>query len=119
TPLLTASQSDRLGYELDARWHGIPGFTEWLRGRLAALTRKEVNDAIRRHLSGTDLDVVIVTRDAEMLRDALVSDAVSTVTYDSPMPGALLDEDRMIGALPLAIAPEHVRITDVDAVFAS
>ena len=119
TPLLTASQSDRLGYELDARWHGTPAFTEWMRGGLAALTPDAVNDAIRRHLSGTDLDVVIVTRDAEALRDALVSDAISTVTYDSPMPAALLEEDRAIGVLPLAIAPEHVRITDVDAVFAS
>jgi hypothetical protein len=62
---------------------------------------------------------VIVTRDAEALRDALVSDAISTVTYDSPMPAALLEEDRAIGVLPLAIAPEHVRITDVDTVFAS
>jgi zinc protease len=119
TPLLTASQSDRLGYELDARWHGTPGFTEWMRGSLAALTPDEVHAAIRRHLSGTDLDVVIVTRNAEALRDALVSDAISTVTYDSPMPAALLDEDRAIGAQPLAIAPDRVRITDVDAVFAS
>jgi hypothetical protein len=35
------------------------------------------------------------------------------------MPAALLEEDRAIGVLPLAIAPEHVRITDVDTVFAS
>jgi len=64
TALLTSRQEDRLGYALDSRWYGIGEFTPWLRERIQALTREQVNDAIRRHLSAEDLFVVIVAEDA-------------------------------------------------------
>jgi zinc protease len=88
-----------------------------MRDRLARLTRDDVNRAIRAHLSGTDLHVVIVTPDAEGLRARLVSDAESSVAYDAPKPQAVLDEDKAIGTLKLNIAPTAVAITQVDAVF--
>jgi zinc protease len=115
--LLTANQEDQLGYALDSQWYGIGEFTAFMRERLRALTVEEVNRAIRRHLSGDDLHVVIVTRDAAALRERLVSDAVSTVAYDAPKPQEILDEDRVIGALPLNIAPEAATITRVEEVF--
>jgi zinc protease len=82
------------------------------------LTREQVNAAIKRHLSATDLSVVIITKDAEALRDALVADAFSPIKYDSEKPADLLAEDRVIGARKLAIRPENVRITPVEEVFA-
>ncbi len=117
-PLLTATQDHRLGYALDARWHGTGDFTNDMRGRLNTLTAADVNDAIRRHLSARDLDVVMIAPDADGLRQALVSDAPSTLTYDAPMPAELVTEDRLIGARRLGIAEGDVRVTPVSDVFA-
>ena len=116
--LLTATQDQALGYELDSDWYGLPPFVEWMRERLAVLTLDEVNRAIRRHLSAKDLSVVIVTRDAEGLRERLVADTPSAITYDEAKPEALLAEDRVIGSRKLGIRPGAVRITAVEDVFA-
>jgi zinc protease len=116
-PLLTATQDHRLGYALDSHWHGIPGFTSYMRDKLSNLTLDDVNSAIRRHLSGHDLDIVMVARDATALRDSLLSDAPSTATYDAPKPAELLEEDRLIGALRLELAPGDVVVTPVEEVF--
>jgi zinc protease len=77
-----------------------------------------VNRAIQKHLSARKLAVVIITKDAEGLREALVSDAPSPMTYDGEKPQELLDEDKAIGGLLLGIRPEAVTITPVDTVFA-
>jgi zinc protease len=116
--VMTARQDDRVGYALDSRWYGIPEYTTYMREGLARLTRDEVNAAVRRHLSATDLSFVFVAKDARALADALVSGAPSTVTYDAEKPAALLEEDRVIGATPLGVRPDAVRITGVSEVFA-
>jgi zinc protease len=116
--LLTASQDEQLGYALDSDWYGIGEFTAYMRERLSRLTREDVNRAVRQHLSAQDLSVVIITKDAAGLRDALVADAPSPVTYDAPKPPELLAEDTIIGARKLGIRPEAVRVTPVAEVFA-
>ncbi len=88
------------------------------RAGLGPLTLADVNGAIRRHLSAKDLAVVIVTRDAEGLRDRLLADEPSRIRYDAAKPEALLAEDEVIGARKLALRPEAVRITPVEDVFA-
>jgi zinc protease len=115
--LLTATQDAQLGYALDSKWYAVDEFAAYMRQRLAALTLADVNRAIRTHLSGTNLHVVIVTKDAAGLRDRLVSDAPSAVAYDAPKPKAITDEDRLIGALKLGIAPGAVTITKAEDVF--
>jgi zinc protease len=117
--LLTATQDQQLGYALDSDWYGIGEFTSFMRERLSRLTRDDVNRAVRNHLSATDLAVVIVAKDAEGLRRALVADAFSPITYDGEKPAGLLAEDKVIGARKLGIRPETVRITPVDEVFKS
>ncbi|HEX9050179.1 MAG TPA: pitrilysin family protein [Anaeromyxobacter sp.] len=116
--VMTARQDQRVGYALDSRWYGIPEFTRYMRDGLAKLTREEVNAAVKRHLSATDLSFVVVAKDAKGLADALVADAPTTITYDAEKPPALLDEDRRIGATKLGIAPGAVRVTKIDDVFA-
>jgi zinc protease len=116
--LLTSTQNAQLGYALDSEWYGIPEYTAYMRDKLARLTRADVNAAIKRHLSPQNLSIVIITQDAQPLRDALVSDAFSPVKYDGEKPAALLEEDKVIGAMKLGIRPETVRITPVAEVFA-
>ena len=117
-PLLTATQDHRLGYALDAQWHGTGDFTTDMREHLRGLDAAAVHAAIRRHLSARDLDVVLVAPDAGALRAALLSDAPTTLTYDAPKPPELLAEDRVIGQRPLGLDDGSVRVTPVSEVFA-
>ena len=116
--LLTATQEQQLGYAIDSKWYGIPDFTTMMRDRLSKLTRGQVNAAIRKHFSARDLSIVIITKDAAGLKGKLLSDAVSTIKYDSEKPKDVTDEDKVIGALQLDLKPETVRITPVEDVFA-
>ncbi|MHB8577933.1 MAG: M16 family metallopeptidase, partial [Dehalococcoidia bacterium] len=106
------------GYALDSRWYGIGAFTDTMRIRLSALSADEVNAAIRRHLSPSDLSVVIVARDAEALRDELLAARPATIRYDAEKPADLLADDREIGAVDLRLTAEQIRITPVEEVFA-
>jgi zinc protease len=114
--LMTATQDAQLGYALDSQWYGIGEFTSTMRERLSKLTLDDVNLAIKKHLSGKDLSVVVIAKDAKDLRERLASDAPSTIKYDAPKPAELLEEDKVIGVLELQ--PTSVTITPVDEVFA-
>ena len=115
--LQTATQDQRLGYALDSEWYGIGEYTSYMRERLARLTREDVNRAVRKHLSATDLAVVIITKDAEGLKQALVAEGVSPIKYDAEKPAELLAEDKVIGARKLGIRADALRVTPVDEVF--
>jgi zinc protease len=116
--VMTARQAQQLGYGLDSKWYGIGEFTAFMRERLQALTAEQVNAAIKRHLAGKKLSIVIITKDAGGLRQALVSDAPSSIKYDGQKPESLLAEDRVIGAQKLGFMPNDVTITPVSDVFA-
>jgi zinc protease len=116
--LLTSTLDDQLGYRLDSDWYGIPEYTAYMRERLSKLTREQVNAAVRKHLSADNLHIVVITKDAQGLKDKLVADAFSAIKYDAEKPAALLEEDKAIGALKLDIPPTAVDITPVDEVFA-
>jgi zinc protease len=116
--VMTATQDQRLGYALDSQWYGTAEFTTMMRNALAKLTVADVNAAIKRHLSARNLSVVIITRDGAALKEALVSDAVSTIRYDANKPQSLLDEDKRIGEMKLDIRPQAVKITPAAQVFA-
>jgi zinc protease len=115
--LMTANQSQRLGYALDSWWYGMPEYTEAMRSSYARLTREDVNKAIKKHLSAKNLHVVIITKDAEGLKNQLVADGFSSIKYDAPKP-ELTDEDKVIGSAKLGIKAADVKITPVDEVFA-
>jgi zinc protease len=116
--VMTARQGQQLGYALDSKWYGIGEFTSVMRERLGALTVEQVNTAIKRHLSTNNLSIVIVTKDAAGLKQALVADRPSTIKYDGEKPASLLAEDRQIGAIKLTIPAANVTITPVNDVFA-
>ena len=116
--LLTSTQSQNLGYALDSRFYGIGEYTEYVRAGLESLTVEDVNAAIARHLQVENLSVVMVTKDAASLKEALLSDAVSTMTYESEKPAELLAEDELIGQRKLNIAADALRVTPLTEVFA-
>jgi zinc protease len=89
-----------------------------VRSALEKLTVDQVNAAIRKHLTAKNLAIVFITKDAEGLKQALVSDAFSPIAYDAEKPKALLDEDKVIGAMKLNIAADKVWIAPIADVFA-
>ena len=116
--VMTATQDQQIGYALDSQWYGIPEFTKFMRDRLATLTLAEVNRVARKYVQTRDLSIVVVAEDAGGLRERLLADTPSAVTYDGEKPRALLDEDKKIGAMKLSLEPGKVRITPVEDVFA-
>jgi zinc protease len=108
--------AERLGYALDDRFYGIEGDGHLARFRaaMASLTRDEVNAAVRRHLRPENLKIAIATGDAQGLKQALVSEAPSPMTYGDEKPPALLAEDEEIEVYPVRINPAKVTVVPIE-----
>jgi zinc protease len=115
--ILTQTQSARLGYALDSRYYGIPDFNQHLRDQLAKLTLDDVNRAIRQYLRSNKMRVVLITKDAESLRDAITKNSPSPISYVSPVPKEITDEDKVIETYKINVRPEDVRIVSVERIF--
>ncbi|HYN84511.1 MAG TPA: pitrilysin family protein [Pyrinomonadaceae bacterium] len=117
--ILTATQDAQLGYALDSRYYRTPEFTKHMRDSLARLTLADVNRAIRQHLKPNTMRVVMITKDAEGLRDAIVSNRPSPITYapGAIKPADLLEEDKVISTYRIGVAPADVTVIPVERVF--
>ncbi|HKS28341.1 MAG TPA: pitrilysin family protein [Pyrinomonadaceae bacterium] len=115
--ILTQTQDARLGYALDSRYYGTGDFNTHMREQLAKLTLEDVNRAIQRYLKSDRMRIVVVTKDAEGLRSAILKGAPSPITYNSPKPKEITDEDKVIEAYKVNVRPESVVIVPIDRVF--
>ena len=113
--VMTATQSAQLGYAIDSAFYGTPEYTKFMRDQLQKLTLNEVNAAIRKHLSASQVQVVAITKDAAGLKERLLQNTFSPIRYDGEKPKALLDEDQVIGNLKLDI--KAVDITPIESIF--
>ncbi|HZE88168.1 MAG TPA: pitrilysin family protein [Verrucomicrobiae bacterium] len=118
--LVAKTQSEIQGYALDAAAYGYDDYVAFVRRGLDALTLADVNAAIRKHLTAENLRIVMIAKDAEGLRDSIVGDSPSPMTYGegATKPREILDEDKVISALPLRIPAGNVTIVPVAEVFA-
>jgi zinc protease len=115
--VLLQTQDARLGYALDSRYYKTGPYDEYLRGALAKLSVSDVNQALQRHLKADRMRIVIVTKDARDLREAIVGNKPSPITYNSPKPDDLLQEDKILEKLPITVKPEAVTIQPASEVF--
>ncbi len=115
--VLTQTQSARLGYALDSRYYGIPDYGSYLKTQLAKLTVAEVNAAIQRHLKFDRMRIVVVTKNADAVRDAIVKNTPSPIPYNSPKPKEIMDEDKTIEAYRINAKPKDVVVLPVAQVF--
>lgn len=115
--ILTATQDAQLGYALDSRYYGIKDFPTYMREQLAKLTLADVNRAIKLYLQSDTMRIAIVTKDAAGLRDAILSNNPSPITYNAPKPKEITDEDKIIEAYKINVKPADVLIVPVDKVF--
>ncbi|HYZ86672.1 MAG TPA: pitrilysin family protein [Bryobacteraceae bacterium] len=115
--LLMKTKTAELGYTIDSRFYDIPEYATYLKTALAKLTREDVNKAIKRHLRADRLDLVIVGQGMEAFKQELVSNKPSPMTYNSPKPEQILEEDKKVQALNLGLKPESMTVIPVEKVF--
>jgi zinc protease len=115
--VLTQTQSARLGYALDSRYYGIGDYNTYLRDGLPKLTVEDVNRAIQRHLTTDRLRIVVVTKDPKPFQEAVARNTPSPITYNSPKPKEILDEDAVIQRFRINAKPEDVTVVPVERVF--
>src|SRR3989442_2044086 len=108
--VLTKTQDAQLGYALDSGYYQTPEFTSYMRDSLAKLTLEDVNRAIQKYLKSDAVRIAIVTKDAAGLRDAIISNRPSPITYNAPKPQAILDEDKVIEVHKINVKPADVVI---------
>jgi zinc protease len=135
---------DRLAYALDDKFYGLDlekgtgpiyrngpegaahkldlspfpqGHLELFRKTLKELTLADVNAAIKKYWQYENIQIVIVTNDAQALKEALVTNAPSPYTYPTPKPETVLEEDKQISTFKLDIKPENVSIVPVTILF--
>lgn len=115
--VLTKTKRAELGYAIDSMVYGTPPYTDYIKSSLAKLTRDDVNRAIKRHLRTERLQIVAVSKDAAGLKDKLASGAPSPMTYNSPKPQPLLDEDKVVDRWNLGLRAEDIRVMPLEQVF--
>src|SRR5437016_5417831 len=115
--ILTQTQSARLGYTLDSRYYGIPDYNSYVKEQLRKLTGGDVNACIHRHLKSERVRIVLVTKDADRLRDAIVKNTPSPIAYNSTKPEEILDEDKIIQSYKINVKSEDVSLAQVSRVF--
>jgi zinc protease len=115
--LLTKTKRAELGYAIDSQYYGIGDYNSYLRTSLAKLTREDVNRAIRKHLGAAGLDIVVVAKDCEELKKKFLDGAPSPMTYNSPKPRELLDEDKIVERWKIDLKRNALRILPVEKIF--
>lgn len=111
---------DRLGYQVDSRFYGINdngNYIDYFRKKIQSLTLEQVNKAIKKHIQYNNIKFAIVTKDAEMLKEDLVNNTPSPITYPTPKPQEILNEDKEISVFPIKVSPEKIKIVHIEEMF--
>ena len=110
--------TSKLGYALDDRFYGVgEGHWAMFSKMLDELTREEVNAALKKHLGVENIKAVFITPDADGLKNTLVKNETSPITYASEKPAHVLEVDEEISTYPLRVKPENVSIMAIEEIF--
>jgi zinc protease len=115
--VLTKSKRAELGYAIDSNFYGTNPYNQFLKDQLAKVTLDDVNRLIKRYVRTDRLTIAIVAKDGEALKAQLLSDDPSPMTYNSPKPDAILEEDKIVERWPLKLKPEDIVIRPANQVF--
>lgn len=115
--ILTQTQSAELGYALDSKYYGQADYNTMMKTALAKLTLADVNRVIKKYLANRPMTVAMVTKDANGLRNDILSGKTSPIVYNVEKPQFILDEDKIIQDYKITVKPENVTVTPVEKVF--
>ena len=115
---LAQSNSDQLGYALDDHFYELDQpYLEKIKSKLSTTKREDVNSAIKKYLNAKNMFIVAVTKDAQSFKIALSQNTSSPISYESPKPESVLEEDKEIINYPIDIPAESIQIIPVDQIF--
>ncbi len=115
--ILAKTQDRQLGYALDSEYYGTGEFTKTMIDALNRLTLENVQRVIKKHLQTENVKFVFITKDAADLKDRLVNNTTSKMTYQSDKPASLLEEDKIIENYQLDFKADKVKIVPAEEVF--
>jgi zinc protease len=128
--LLLFNQTDtrKLGYALDDQALGLhrhPGFLDVWQRRVSEVTSHQVNQAWRRWVDPCSLQIVVVTKDAQAFKQALLSGDPSPIHYQrdaegktAQKPAEILQQDRQIAAFSFGQPKEdEIEIVKAEQLF--
>ena len=115
--VLTKTKRAELGYAIDSAYYRISQYNDYLKEHLAALTLEDVNRAIKTHLRTNRLVISVVSRNGEELKRQLASEDASPMTYNSPKPPAISEEDKIVEKWPLNLRAADITVKPVADVF--
>ncbi len=115
--VLTKSKRAELGYAIDSNFYLTNPYNEFLKDQLAKLTLDDVNRVIKRYIRTNRIIIAAVTKNGDDLKRQLASGDPSPMTYNSPKPQAILDEDKIVERWPLHLKPDDIVVRPVDQVF--
>lgn len=118
TRIWTTTDQLRLGWAVDDVISGTPDFLGQVRKELETITPARAQEVVRKYVSPANLNFAFVTRDADGLAAALKSGAPTPITYPSPKPKDVTDDDVLIAKEPLPLAPAEVQLIDAARVMA-
>lgn len=117
TNLWTQDVSRRLGYAIDAAITGKDIIRE-LQARLPGMKKADVDRAVRKHLSVSNLAIAIVSGNPAALQAQLLSGQPTPITYDTQgTPAEVLARDRLIEKYPLGVGKGAVRVVKAEEMF--
>ncbi len=110
---------DRLGYALDDAIYGVPspGDLAMFRSVVPTLTLTEVNAAVKKYIRPAELRFAIVSEQGDSLADELAAGTPSPMTYGTPKPQTVLEEDKIIESYPLGLTRDRIAVVPVDRMF--
>jgi zinc protease len=116
--LFAQTEQERLGELLDDAFYGTTGpYLDKLCAQFHALTRDDVNQAIRRHLHPERLQIALVAANAAQLADNIVGNVPSPITYQAEKAPEILAEDKQIEVYPVGVARDMISILPLAHVF--
>lgn len=106
----------RLGLAMEDAHFGDPDGLQSLRRALDTMTLEQVNGALTRRLTGTDLKAVLVCDHADSLRGLLQSGAPTPIVYSGgDAPASVKEVDAVIERLPLDVG--NIRVVPAKEMF--
>lgn len=115
--VLTSTQDAQLGYAIDSKFYGTPEYTNFMRTALSKLTLEDVNRVIRKYLKSDTMRIELITKDADGLRNAIVNNTSSPITYNAEKPATVMAEDKLIQDYRINVKPEDVTVVPASKIF--
>jgi zinc protease len=89
-----------------------------LQARLPKMTKEDVDQAVRKHISTARLSIVVVGDKVRVLADLLASGKPTPIVYDTKdTPTDVLLEDKTIETYPLPVSAAHIKIVSTNSLF--